>query len=139
MKSQQNNICSKVVLTKTFKLDNFESNMNVKELFYKSILVINESHANEPMDGEFDSPIYLHREFSLKLYIYIDPETFLKTIVHLFTVKLRSLICVALNHKLLDSWFMIYCLEDKSLIQKYYHSWAYVSTPVWQMIKLELA
>lgn len=46
MKSQQNNICSKVVLTKTFKLDDFENNMNVKELFYKSILVINESHAN---------------------------------------------------------------------------------------------
>lgn len=102
MKAQQNNICSKLVLTKTFKLDDFENNFNVKEQFYKSILFINESHLNEPMD-----------------------------------VKLRSLICVALNHKLLPEWFTIYCLEEKNLIDKYYHSWGFVRTPVFQMIKLE--
>lgn len=70
MKSQQNNICSKVVLTKTFKLDDFESNMNVKELFYKSILVINESHAN----GRFDLVvILLFLIVHLFLSIFLEP------------------------------------------------------------------
>lgn len=52
-------------------------------------------------------------------------------------VKFRSLICVALNHKLLAEWFTIYCMEDKNLIKKNYHNWAFVCTPVWHMIKLE--
>lgn len=104
IKNQQNNICSKLVLTKCFKLDDFENNLNVRELFYKLVILINETHLNEAMD-----------------------------------IKLRSLICVALNHKILAEFFTIYCNEDKNLIKSYYHDWSYVTTPVWQMVRLEFA
>lgn len=55
-------------------------------------------------------------------------------------VKLRSLIALAVNEQCLHLWFDLLCSNPSqaSVREKYYHSWAFIRSPVWQQIKCEL-
>ena len=101
--SDFNSVYSRLVLTRTYRLDEFARVLTPSELLYRSIAHINQSHENEAMD-----------------------------------VKLRSLICIALNQSILHEWFTVICVAQPHVISKWYYDWSFVSSPVWKMIRSEL-
>ncbi|CAG2112660.1 unnamed protein product, partial [Medioppia subpectinata] len=102
--SDFNSVYSRLVLTRTFRLDEFARVLTPSELLYRSIAHINHTHENEAMD-----------------------------------VKLRSLLCIALNQNILHEWFAVICANQPHIISKWYHNWSFVNSPVWKMIKSELS
>ena len=103
IESDFNSVYSRLVLTRTFKLDEFARVLSPCEILYRSVAYINQTHEYEPMD-----------------------------------VKLRSLICVGLNQKVLHHWLTVICASQIDIINKYYHNISFVNSPVWKMIRMEL-
>ena len=103
IESDYNSVYSRLVLTKTFKLDDFSRVLTPCEILYKNIQLINQTHGNEPMD-----------------------------------IKMRTLICMGLNQKLLHEFFTVLCVSQPALLPKYYFEWSYVRSPVWRLIRAEL-
>lgn len=101
--SDFNSVYSRLVLTRTFRLDEFARVLTPSELLYRSIAHINNCQENEAMD-----------------------------------VKLRSLICIALNQSILHEWFAVICTAQPNIISKWYHNWSFINSPVWRLIKSEL-
>ncbi len=101
--SDFNSVYSRLVLTRTFRLDEFARVLTPSEILYRSIAHINHSHENEAMD-----------------------------------VKLRSLLCVALNQQILHEWFAVICGTQPHIISKWYYNWSFLNSPAWKMIKAEL-
>ncbi|XP_054160189.1 small G protein signaling modulator 3 homolog [Oppia nitens] len=101
--SDFNSVYSRLVLTRTYHLDEFARVLTPSELLYRSIAHINHTHENEAMD-----------------------------------VKLRSLVCIALNQSILHEWFVVICANQPHIISKWYYNWSFLSSPVWKMIKSEL-
>ena len=98
-----NSVYSRLVLTKTFRLDEFARVLTPSEMLYRSIAHINRTHEHEPMD-----------------------------------IKLRSLICFALNQQILHDWFTVICAMQPDIVSKYYYNWSYLASPVWRLIRAEL-
>ncbi|XP_015788883.1 small G protein signaling modulator 3 [Tetranychus urticae] len=103
IESDFNSVYSRLVLTRTFRLDEFARVLSPCEILYRSVAHINQNLEYEPMD-----------------------------------VKLRSLVCVALNQKILHEWFSIICGTQPHILAKFYHNWSFVNSPVWKMIRAEL-
>ena len=103
VESDYNSVYSRLVLTKTFKLNDFSRVLTPCEILFKNIQAINQSHGNEAMD-----------------------------------IKMRSLICMGLNQKLVHEFFTVLCTSQPSLLEKYYFDWSYVRSPVWRLIRAEL-
>lgn len=101
--SDFNSVYSRLVLTRTYRLDEFARVLTPSEMLYRSIAHINQSHENEAMD-----------------------------------VKLRSLICIALNQSILHEWFAIICVAQPHVITKWYFDWSFVTSPAWKLIRSEL-
>ncbi|VDM38099.1 unnamed protein product [Toxocara canis] len=55
-------------------------------------------------------------------------------------VKLRSLIALSVNEQCLHLWFDLLCSRaaEDAIREKYYHSWAFIRSPIWKQIKCEL-
>jgi hypothetical protein len=103
IESDYNSVYSRLILTKTFQLDDFSRVLTPCEILYKNIQLINQTHGNEPMD-----------------------------------IKMRTLICMGLNQKLLHEFFTVLCTSQPALLAKYYFDWSYVRSPVWRLIRAEL-
>lgn len=103
IESDFNTVYSRLVLTRTFRLDEFARVLNPTEILYRTIAHINQTLANEPLD-----------------------------------IKLRSLVVIGLNQKILHEWFTIICATQPHIISRYYHNWSFINSPVWKMIKAEL-
>lgn len=98
-----NSVYSRLVLTRTFRLDEFARVLTPTEILYRSVSHINQILEYEPMD-----------------------------------VKLRSLICIGLNQKILHEWFSIICATQPHILSKYYYTWGFINNPVWKMIRAEI-
>lgn len=98
--SDFNSVYSRLVLTRTFRLDEFARVLTPSEILYRSIAHINHTHENEAMD-----------------------------------VKLRSLLCIALNQHILHEWFAVICGTQPHIISKWYYNWSFLNSPAWKMIK----
>lgn len=55
-----------------------------------------------------------------------------------FDIRLRSLICTALNQKMLHLYWSVICKSQPQLLANYYHEWSFVTSPVWRLIRAEL-
>ncbi|MFH4973717.1 hypothetical protein AB6A40_000426 [Gnathostoma spinigerum] len=55
-------------------------------------------------------------------------------------VKLRSLIALAVNEQCLHIWFDLLCSipAHDSIRERYYHSWSFIRSPAWKLVKCEL-
>lgn len=102
-KSDFNSVYSRLVLTKTYRLDDITRVLTPPEILFKNISYINETHKGQPLD-----------------------------------IKLRSLICISLNQRLLHQFFTVFCKGPPNLLAKYYYDWSYVRSPVWRLVRAEL-
>lgn len=98
-----NSVYSRLVLTKTFRLDEFARVLTPSETLYRSMAYVNQTHENEAMD-----------------------------------VKLRSLLCIALNQQILHQWFTVICSAKPDITTKWYFNWSFLNSPGWKMIQAEL-
>ena len=55
-----------------------------------------------------------------------------------FDIRFRSLICSALNDKMLHLYWYILCKSQAHLLPTYYEDWSFVTSPVWRLICAEL-
>lgn len=53
-------------------------------------------------------------------------------------IKLRSLICICLNQRMLHEFWSVICSTQPLLMEKYYHESSYLRSPVWMLIRAEL-
>lgn len=53
-------------------------------------------------------------------------------------IRLRSLICLALNHRILHDFLTVICVTQPDLLEKHYYEWGYIRSPVWRLIRAEL-
>lgn len=55
-------------------------------------------------------------------------------------VRFRSFIVCGLNEQCLHLWFEIFCSSagQESLRQGYYQNWAFIRSPVWKQVKLQI-
>jgi hypothetical protein len=53
-------------------------------------------------------------------------------------IRLRSLICLALNQRMLHDFFTVICATQSDLLETHYHEWGYIRSPVWRLIRAEL-
>ncbi|VDK61167.1 unnamed protein product [Onchocerca ochengi] len=55
-------------------------------------------------------------------------------------VKFRSLIALAVCEQCLHLWFDLLCScpEQEQIRKKFYHSWSFIRSPIWKLIKCEL-
>ncbi len=52
-------------------------------------------------------------------------------------VKLRSLVCLGLNEQVLHLWLEALA-SNEEVVRKWYHPWAFMSSPGWVQVKCEL-
>jgi hypothetical protein len=97
-------VYSRLVLCKTFRLEEDSNVLTPDELLFRSVKLINLSH--NMFRASMD-------------------------------VKLRSLICIALNEQVLHIWLetLCSCLE---MVEKWYQEWSFLRSPGWVQIKCEL-
>lgn len=55
-----------------------------------------------------------------------------------FDIRLRSLICTALNQKMLHLYWSVICKSQPQLLTSYYHDWSFLTSPVWRLVRAEL-
>ena len=53
-------------------------------------------------------------------------------------IRLRSLICLALNQRMLHDFLTVICVTQADLLEKHYHEWGFIRSPVWRLIRAEL-
>ncbi|KAL3312084.1 Small G protein signaling modulator 3 [Cichlidogyrus casuarinus] len=51
--------------------------------------------------------------------------------------KFRTLVCMGLNEQVLHMWLEV-LHSSQNVLEKWYHPWAFIRTPVWLQIKCEL-
>ncbi|XP_062840930.1 small G protein signaling modulator 3 isoform X2 [Trichomycterus rosablanca] len=104
-----NSVYSRLVLCKTYRLDEDGKVLTPEELlyrvfFFQAVQSVNMSHdsAHAQMD-----------------------------------VKFRSLICVGLNEQVLHLWLEVLC-SSINAVEKWYQPWSFLRSPGWVQIKCEL-
>ena len=97
-------VYSRIVLCKTFRLDEDGKVLSPDELLFKSIQLINLSHD----------------------ILKAQPDT-----------KLRALICIGLNERVLHIWLETLC-STLEVVEKWYHQSSFIRSPGWVQIKCEL-
>jgi small G protein signaling modulator 3 len=115
-------VYSRLILCKTYRLDEDGKVLTPEELLYRCVQMINQSHQNAQMDVKLRSLVCLGLNEQV-LHLWLEVSHFLNRFHRdrQFSASLFQVLCS--------------CVD---IVQKWYYPWSFLCSPGWVQIKCEL-